>query len=92
MAQENLILTKDQLRALEKAKDEKESHWEIGSLHHGYLGTQDTYYEDVLKGVGRIYQQTFIYTYSKVAFIKPYDRKNALIAAYFLNDRVSTVV
>ena len=41
-----------------------------------------------LKGVGRIYQQTFIDTYAKVAFAKLYDRKNALVAADLLNDRV----
>ena len=88
MAQENLILTEEQLRALEKAKDEKESHGEIESLHPGYLGAQDTYYVGTLKGVGRIYQQTFIDTYTKMAFVKLYDRKNALVAADFLNDRV----
>ena len=41
-----------------------------------------------LKGVGRIYQQTFIDTYTKMAFVKLYDRKNALVAADVLNDRV----
>jgi len=34
-----------------------------------------------LKGVGRIYHQTFIDTYSKVAFAKLYDRKNALVVS-----------
>ena len=87
-AQENLILTKEQLRPLEKAKSEKESHGEIESLHPGYLGAQDTYYVRTLKGVGRIYQQTFIDTYTKMAFVKLYDPKNALVAADFLNDRV----
>jgi len=87
-AQENLILTEEQVRALEKAKDEKESHGEIESLHPGYLGAQDTYYVGTLKGVGRIYQQTFIDTYCKIAFVKLYDRKNALVAADMLNDRV----
>ena len=38
--------------------------------------------------MGRIYQQTFIDTYAKVAFVKLYDRKNALVAADLLNDRV----
>jgi transposase InsO family protein len=38
--------------------------------------------------VGRIYQQTFIDTYTKVAFAKLYDRKNAITAADMLNDRV----
>ena len=41
-----------------------------------------------MKGVGRIYQQTFIDTYSKVAFAKLYDRKTAPTAADLLNDRV----
>jgi hypothetical protein len=76
-AQENFILTEEQARTLEKAKDEKESHGEIESLHPGYLGAQDTYYVGTLKGVGRIYQQTFIDTYCKMAFVKLYDRKNA---------------
>jgi len=46
VAQDGLILTKDQ------------------------LGAQDTFYIGNLKGVGRIYQQTFIDTYSKVAVVK----------------------
>lgn len=87
-AQENLILTEDQLQALERAKQEKEAHGEIETQHPGYLGAQDTFYVGTLKGVGRIYQQTFIDTYSKVAMVKLYDRKNALVAADMLNDRV----
>ena len=87
-AQENLILTEEQLRALEKAREEKEAHGEIETEHPGYLGAQDTFYVGTLKGVGRIYQQTFIDTYSKVAVCKLYDRKNALVSADLLNDRV----
>jgi transposase InsO family protein len=87
-AQENLILTEEQLRAMEKAKQEKEAHGEIETHHPGYLGSQDTFYVGTLKGVGRIYQQTFIDTYSKVAMVKLYDRKHALVAADMLNDRV----
>jgi transposase InsO family protein len=41
-----------------------------------------------IKGIGRIYQQTCVDTYSKVAVVKLYDRKNALVAADLLNDRV----
>jgi len=88
MAQENLILTEDQLRAFERARQEKEACGEIETAHPGYLGAQDTYYVGTIKGVGRIYQQTFIDTYAKVAMVKLYDRKNALVAADFLNDRV----
>ncbi|MFZ5998742.1 MAG: IS481 family transposase [Nitrospirota bacterium] len=88
MAQENMILTEEQLKALEKSKDDKEAHGEIETEHPSYLGAQDTFYVGTLKGVGRIYQQTFIDTYAKVAFAKLYDRKNALVAADLLNDRV----
>jgi transposase InsO family protein len=88
VAQEGLILTEDQVRAMEKAKQENEAHGEIETEHPGYLGAQDTYYVGIIKGVGRIYQQTFIDTYSKVAFAKLYDRKHAITAADTLNDRV----
>lgn len=87
-AQEGIILTEDQVRALEKAREEKEAHGEIETEHPGYLGSQDTYYVGNIKGVGRIYQQTFIDTYSKVAHAKLYTQKTALTAADMLNDRV----
>lgn len=87
-AQENFILTEAQLKALESAREEKQAHGEIETEHPGYLGAQDTFYVGTLKGVGRIYQQTFIDTYSRVAFAKLYDRKHALVAADMLNDRV----
>ena len=83
-----MVLTEQQVRAMEKAKQEKEAHGEIDTAHPGYLGAQDTYYVGTIKSIGRIYQQTFIDTYSKVAFAKLYDRKNALVAADMLNDRV----
>jgi transposase InsO family protein len=88
VAEENLILTEAQVAALEKSKQEKEAQGEIETEHPGYLGAQDTYYVGTIKGVGRIYQQTFIDTYSKVVFVKLYDRKHALVAADLLNDRV----
>lgn len=87
-AQEGLVLSESQLAALEKAKEEKQALGEIETHHPGYLGAQDTYYVGSIKGVGRIYQQTFIDTYTKVAFAKVYDRKNALVAADMLNDKV----
>lgn len=87
-AQEQLILTEDQVRALERAREEKVARGEIETEHPGYLGAQDTYYVGTIKSIGRIYQQTFIDTYAKVAVAKLYDRKNALVAADTLNDRV----
>jgi len=88
IAQEGIVLTEAQIVALEKAKEEKAAAGEIETEHPGYLGSQDTFYVGNMKGVGRIYQQTFIDTYSRVAMVKLYDRKNALVAADLLNDRV----
>lgn len=90
-AEQGLVLTEAQVAALEKAKEEKTAQGEIETHHPGYLGAQDTYYVGTIKGVGRIYQQTFIDTYTRVALAKLYDRKNALVAADMLNDRVLPV-
>jgi hypothetical protein len=62
------VLTESQVQAMEKAKQEKEAHGEIDTAHPGYLGAQDTYYVGTIEAIGRIYQQTFIDTYTKVAF------------------------
>ena len=88
VAQDGLVLTETQVQALEKAKLEKEAHGEFESECPGYCGAQDTFYVGTMKGVGRIYQQTFIDTYSKVADAKLYDRKTPITAADLLNDRV----
>lgn len=87
-AEDGEVLTEAQVAALEKAKQEKAAHGEIETAHPGYLLAQDTYYVGTIKGVGRIYQQTVIDTYSKNGFAKLYDRKNALVAADILNDQV----
>jgi len=73
---------------MEKAKEQREAHGEIETAHPGYLGSQDTYYVGTIKGIGRIYQQTFIDTYARVGFAKLYTSKHAITAADLLNDRV----
>ena len=58
------------------------------TAHPGYLGSQDTFYVGALKGVGRIYQQSYVDPYSKVAQAKLYTTKTPITAADLLNDRV----
>jgi hypothetical protein len=87
-ARENLIPAESRLAALERAKEEKEAHGETGTERPGHLGAQDIYYAGNIKGAGHISRQTFIDTYSKAAFRKPYGRKNAPVAANMLNDAV----
>ena len=88
-AKEGIVYTEAQLVALEAAKRERESNPdEIDTAHPGYLISQDTFYVGYLKGVGRIYQQTVIDTYSSVGFAKVYTAKIPVTAADLLNDRV----
>ena len=88
IAQENLIFSEERLQTLEKAKEQKVAEGEIENEHPGYLGTQDTFHVGHIKDVGRIYQQTFIDTYCKVAFAKLYDRKHTLVAANLPKEEV----
>jgi transposase InsO family protein len=88
VAREGGVLTEAQVVALEKKREDLEAHGEIETHHPGYLGSQDTFYVGTIKGVGRIYQQTFVDTYSKVALAKLYTTKTPITAADLLNDRV----
>lgn len=88
VASEGIILTEAQVVALERKKDDDAACGEIDTAHPGYLGSQDTFYVGTLKGVGRVYQQTFVDTYSKVAFAKLYCTKTPIMSADILNDRV----
>jgi transposase InsO family protein len=88
VAQDGILLTESQVAAMEKAKQDKEAHGEFDSECPGYCVAQDTFYVGTLKGVGRVYQQTVIDTYSKLGFAKLYDQKTPITAADTLNDRV----
>lgn len=88
VAQTGAVLTESQVQAFESAKEEKQANGEIETFHPGFHLGQDTYYVGYIKGVGKIYQQTGINTYSNVAFANLYLDKTALAAADFLNDRV----
>jgi transposase InsO family protein len=87
-AAEGWVYTEAQIAALEKRQQDREACGEIETHHPGYLGSQDTYYVGTLKGVGRIYQQTFVDTYAKVACAKLYTTKTPITSADLLNDRV----
>ena len=88
MAATGEVLTEAQVAALEKKQVDDVAHGEIETEHPGYLGSQDTFYVGTIKGVGRIYQQTFVDTYSKWAAAKLYNTKTPITAADLLNDRV----
>ncbi|MDE2026775.1 MAG: IS481 family transposase [Patescibacteria group bacterium] len=87
-AEEGFVLTESQVAALEKKQDDDLACGEIETVHPGYLGSQDTFYVGTLKGVGRVYQQTFVDTYSKIAHCKLYTTKTPITSADLLNDRV----
>lgn len=82
------MLTEAQVQALERKQEDDVAHGEIETAHPGYLGSQDTFYVGTIKGVGRIYQQTFVDTYSKWAAAKLYTTKTPITAADLLNDKV----
>ena len=88
VANDGIVLTEAQVQALEKKKLDDEAWGEIETAHPGYLGSQDTFYVGTLKGVGRIYQQTYVDTYAKVAQAKLYTTKTPITAADMLNDKV----
>ena len=88
VAETGAVLTEAQVVALERKREDDVASGEIETAHPGYLGSQDTFYVGTLKGVGRIYQQTFVDTYSKVASAKLYTTKTPITAADLLNDKV----
>lgn len=88
VAETGAVLTESQVAALERKREDDVAAGEIETAHPGYLGSQDTFYVGTLKGVGRVYQQTFVDTYSKIACAKLYTTKTPITAADLLNDKV----
>ena len=87
-AEDGLALTEAQVQALEKKKLDDEASGEIETAHPGYPGSQDTFYVGTIKGAGRVCQQTFVDTYSKVTCAKLYTTKTPITAADLLNGKV----
>ena len=87
-AKEGAVPSAAQQAALDGLRGDREPYGEIETHHPGYLVGQDTYYVGYIKGVGRIYQQTLIDTYSNYGFAKLYTDKTAITAADALNDKV----
>ncbi|NPV54701.1 MAG: IS481 family transposase [Firmicutes bacterium] len=86
-AKKGFALTEEQIKLLEKHNPEfAERH--IETLYPGYLLSQDTFYVGTLKGVGRLYMQAVVDTYSSFAFAKLYTAKIAITAADIVFDRV----
>ena len=86
-AKNGVILTESQVQALEERKARAEESGEVETHHSGFLFAQDTYYVGYIKGIGKIYQQTGIDTYSNIGFAKVHTRKTSLEASDFLNDK-----
>ena len=91
VAQRGEVLVEPQVAAFEKKQEDDVAHGEIETAHPGYLGSQDTFYVGTIKGVGRIYQQTFVDIDSKWAAAKLYTTKTPIRAVELLNNRVLPV-
>lgn len=81
------VLTEAQVVALEKKRDDDIACGEVETAHPGYLGSQDTFYARTMKGISRIYQQTFVDTYSKVAITNLDKTETPITLADLLNDK-----
>lgn len=88
VTRDGIELNYHQIAALERKHEDDVAYGKIETHHPGYLGSQDPLYVGNLKGVGRIYQQTFIDTYSKVVHCKLYTTKAPVTAVDLLSDRV----
>ncbi len=81
-------LSDEQMQAIEKAKANDAAEKEIDSIYPGYLGVQDSIFVGRIEGVGRVYQHTFIDTYTGFAFAKLSYKKDVGTAIDLLKDDV----
>ena len=80
-------LTEEQIRALERYNPEfRERH--IETRFPGDLVAVDTFYVGTLKGVGKVYLQSVLDTFSRVAWGHFYTSKLPVTAVHVLNNRV----
>jgi transposase InsO family protein len=63
----------------------------VEAAYPGFLGCQDTYYVGTLKGVGRVYAQTFVEAHCSWAAAKLYWSKIPMTAVDLLHERVLPV-
>ncbi len=82
---EGLSLTEEQVKMLESLRP-VERH--VKSLHPGYLLCQDSFLVGVFKGVGRVWLEAVVDSYSSFAFAKLYTERSAQAAADLLTSRV----
>lgn len=84
---QDIDLTEEQIRFLEKANPCFRER-KVESPYPGYLLSQDTFHVGTIKGVGRIYLQAVVDTYSSFAFGKLYTSKLPETAVDVVYDRV----
>jgi len=80
---DNPIVTERYLREITKRQ-----RMHISAYYPGYLFCQDTFYIGIIKGLGRIYQQTGIDAYAGFVFAKVYTDKSTVSAIDFLKTKV----
>lgn len=87
---QKLTLSEEQVRLLERYSPEfRERH--IETRFPGDLVAVDTFFVGTLKGVGKVYLQTVLDTFSRMAWAHLYTSKLPVTAAHVLNDRVLPV-
>ena len=84
---QEIELTEEQIKLLEKANPCFRER-KVESPYPSYLLSQDTFMVGTLKGIGRVYLQAVVDTYSSFAFGKLYTSKLPETAADVLYDRV----